>query len=86
LLHPFHDRETWFRNRWANGTVAEIAVLNLALLAVSSIMWAAENTYFIDHASAHATKACTGRTSFFDGPNSYYWCLRRVEAGEAVTI
>jgi hypothetical protein len=54
-----------------------------ALLVVSTIMWAAENLYFMKHASARATKACAGQTSIFDGPNSYYWCLRRVEAGGA---
>jgi hypothetical protein len=37
--------------------------------------------YFMKQASAHAKQACAGQTSFFDGPNSYYWCLRRVEAG-----
>ena len=57
-----------------------------ALLVVSTVLWAAENLYFMKHASARAAKACAGQTSFFDGPNSYYWCLRRVEAGEAVTI
>jgi hypothetical protein len=57
-----------------------------ALLVVSTVLWAAENLYFMKHAPARATKACAGQTSFFDGPNSYYWCLLRVEAGEAVTI
>jgi hypothetical protein len=52
-----------------------------ALLVVSTVLCAAENLYFMKHASARATKACAGQTSFFDGPNSYYWCLRRVEAG-----
>jgi len=52
-----------------------------ALLVVSTVLWAAENLYFMKHAPARATKACARRTSFFDRPNSYYWCLRRVEAG-----
>ncbi|MEH2469371.1 hypothetical protein V1281_001379 [Nitrobacteraceae bacterium AZCC 2161] len=53
----------------------------IAFIIVSTILWGAENIYFMKHASARATKACAGQTSFFDGPNSYYWCLRRVEAG-----
>ena len=56
-----------------------------ALIALSTIMWAAENLYFMKHASAHATQACVRKeatfSAIFDGPNSYYWCLRRVEAG-----
>jgi hypothetical protein len=54
----------------------------LVFIALSTVLWAAENLYFMKHASAHATKACAGKfSSIFDGPNSYYWCLRRVEAG-----
>jgi hypothetical protein len=53
-----------------------------AFIAVSTILWAAENLYFMKHASARASKACAGKESkfsaIFDGPNSY--CLRRVEA------
>lgn len=56
-----------------------------ALMAISIILWGAENVYFMKHASARATKACAQKeaswTVLFDGPNSYYWCLRRVEAG-----
>jgi hypothetical protein len=56
-----------------------------AFIAFSTILWAAENLYFMKHASARATKACAEKDSkfsaLFDGPNSYYWCLRRVEAG-----
>jgi hypothetical protein len=52
-----------------------------ALLVVITLLWAGENLYFMKQASAHAKKACAGQTSFFDGPNAYYWCLRRVEAG-----
>jgi hypothetical protein len=52
-----------------------------AFLVITTIMWAAENLYFMKQASAHAKKACAGQTSILDGPNSYYWCLRRVEAG-----
>jgi hypothetical protein len=56
-----------------------------AFIALSTILWAAENLYFMKHASARATKACTdkeaGFASILDGPNSYYWCLRRVEEG-----
>jgi hypothetical protein len=56
-----------------------------ALIVLSTILWAAENLYFVKHASAHATKVCAEKDSkfsaLFDGPNSYYWCLRRVEAG-----
>jgi hypothetical protein len=52
-----------------------------ALMAISIILWAGENLYFIKQASAKAKKACAGQTSFLDGSNSYYWCLRRVEAG-----
>jgi hypothetical protein len=56
-----------------------------ALIALSAILWAAENLYFMKRASAHATKACIRKEAKFaailDGPNSYYWCLRRVEAG-----
>ena len=52
-----------------------------ALLVVISLLWAAENLYFMKHASARAKKACAGQALFFDGPNSYYWCLQRVEAG-----
>jgi hypothetical protein len=56
-----------------------------ALMALSTILWAAENLYFMKHASARATKLCAEKESkfaaLFDGPNSYYWCLRRVEAG-----
>jgi hypothetical protein len=37
------------------------------------------------HASARAKKVCVEKdaqfAALFDGPNSYYWCLRRVEAG-----
>jgi hypothetical protein len=52
-----------------------------ALLVVITLLWAGENLYFVKQASAHAKEACAGQASFFDGPNSYYWCLRRVEAG-----
>jgi len=52
-----------------------------AFIVVSTILWAAENLYFMKHASARSTKACAGQTSIFDGPNWYYWCLRRAEAG-----
>ena len=52
-----------------------------ALLVVITLLWAGENLYFMKQASPSAKKACVGQTSFFDGPNSYYWCLRRVEAG-----
>ncbi len=56
-----------------------------ALIALSTILWAAENLYFMKHASARATRACALKdarlASILDGPNSYYWCLRRVEAG-----
>ena len=52
-----------------------------ALIVVSTVMWAAENLYFMKHASARAKQACLAQDSFFDGPNAYYWCLRRVEAG-----
>jgi hypothetical protein len=56
-----------------------------AFIAVSTILWGAENIYFMKHASARATKACAEKeakfSALFDGPNSYYWCLRRVEAG-----
>lgn len=56
-----------------------------AFIAVSTILWAAENLYFLQHASARASEACAEKESklaaIFDGPNSYYWCLRRVEAG-----
>jgi hypothetical protein len=31
-----------------------------ALIVVSTILWAAENLYFMKHASARATKACAG--------------------------
>jgi hypothetical protein len=44
-----------------------------ALFAVIIVLWGAENVYFMNHASARAQKACAGQTSFFDGPNSYYW-------------
>ena len=53
----------------------------IGFIVVSSLLWAAENLSFMDNASARAQKACAGKTGFFDGPNSYYWCLRRVEAG-----
>ena len=52
-----------------------------ALLVVITILWAGQNLYFMKYASAQAKKACAGQTSFFDGPNAYYWCLQRVEAG-----
>jgi hypothetical protein len=56
-----------------------------ALIALSTILWAAENLYFMKHASARATHACVHKeaqfAALFDGPNSYYWCLRRFEAG-----
>jgi hypothetical protein len=52
-----------------------------ALLVVITLLWAGENLYFMKQASGSAKKACAGQTSFFDGPNAYYWCLRRVEAG-----
>ena len=52
-----------------------------AALVISTVMWAVENLYFMTHASARAKQACVARDSFFDGPNSYYWCLRRVEDG-----
>ncbi len=52
-----------------------------ALLVLIALLWAGENLYFMKQASPQAKKACAGQTSFFDGPNSYYWCLRRVEAG-----
>jgi hypothetical protein len=53
----------------------------IGLLLIWTVLWAAENTYFMRNASPRATKACAGKTGFFDGRNSYYWCLRRVEAG-----
>jgi hypothetical protein len=53
----------------------------IGFVFISSLLWAAENLSFMKSASARATKACAGKTGFFDGPNSYYWCLRRVEAG-----
>jgi hypothetical protein len=56
-----------------------------AFIALSTILWAVENLYFMKHASARATKSCVEKdakfSALFDGPNSYYWCLRRVEAG-----
>ncbi|MEA2887027.1 MAG: hypothetical protein QOD11_1387 [Bradyrhizobium sp.] len=56
-----------------------------AFIALSTILWAAENLYFMKHASARARQACVQKeakfAALFDGPNSYYWCLRRVEAG-----
>jgi hypothetical protein len=52
-----------------------------ALLVLITLLWAGENLYFMKQASPQARKACAGQTSFFGGPNSYYWCLRRVEAG-----
>jgi hypothetical protein len=55
-----------------------------AFIALSTILWAAENLYFMKHASARATRRAEKESKFsaiFDGPNSYYWCLRRVEAG-----
>jgi hypothetical protein len=56
-----------------------------AFIALSTILWAGENLYFMKHASARATQACVHKEAGFaavlDGPNSYYWCLRRVEAG-----
>jgi hypothetical protein len=50
-------------------------------MLISSIAWGAENLSYMRNASPHATKACAGKTGFFDRPNSYYWCLRRMEAG-----
>jgi hypothetical protein len=45
-----------------------------AFIALSTTLWAAENLYFMKHASAHATKACVEKdakfTAIFDGPNS----------------
>ena len=55
----------------------------IAFIATSTIMWGAHTVYFMRHASEGAKRACAGKTGFFDGPNSYYWCLQRVEAGRA---
>lgn len=55
----------------------------IAFIMISGAAWGAENIYFMKTASPRAVKACAGKTGFFDGPNSYYWCLRRVEAGGA---
>jgi hypothetical protein len=53
----------------------------IAFVVISTLLWAGENLYFMHYASQRAKTACAGKTGFFDGPNSYYWCLRRVEAG-----
>jgi hypothetical protein len=56
-----------------------------ALLCLITLMWAAENLYFMEHASERAKNLCIMKearwTTLLDGPNSYYWCLRRVDAG-----
>lgn len=50
-------------------------------MIASSLAWQAEHIYFIRHASDRAQRLYAGPTGLLDGPNSYYWCLRRVEAG-----
>ena len=53
----------------------------IAFIAASTILWGAHTVYFMRYASEGAKRACAGKTGFFDGPNSYYWCLQRFEAG-----
>lgn len=58
-----------------------LKILFIVSMIASSLAWEFENIYFIRHASDRAQRLCAGKTGLLDGPNSYYWCLQRVEAG-----
>ena len=53
----------------------------IGLLLIWTVLWAAENTYFMRNASPRATKESTGKTGSFDGRNSYYCACSINEAG-----
>jgi hypothetical protein len=54
-------------------------------LVMVSVAVAAEQMYFLKHASDRAKTACAGKhTSILDGRDAYTRCVRRVEAGGKV--
>jgi hypothetical protein len=54
----------------------------IAFIVVSSLMWTAVVLKTMNDASPRAKAACAGiGASLWSGPNAYYWCLDRVEAG-----